>query len=71
MALDTRPEFHRAQLRPNYEGTLLAYSTGGQRSSRAVSLSGANALIALPPKESGGRVELGKGEMVEAILIDL
>jgi gephyrin len=49
---------------------LLAYSTGGQRSSRAISLSGANALIALPSKEDEGRLELGKGEMADAILID-
>ncbi|KAE9407266.1 hypothetical protein BT96DRAFT_914841 [Gymnopus androsaceus JB14] len=64
MPLDPRTEFHRVILRK-----LKAYSTGGQRSSRVASLSGANGLVILPQKEDGGKDEMDSGEMAEAIVI--
>lgn len=70
MRLDPRPEFHRVHVEPDSEGNLIAYSTGTQRSSRATSLSGANALIALPARQENGPVEMSTGEMAEALLID-
>lgn len=70
MRLDPRPEFHRAWVEPNVSMDLIAFSTGGQRSSRAPSLSGANALIALPARLAHGPPEILKGEVAEALLID-
>lgn len=70
MFLDPRPEFHRARVEPGDEGELVAYSTGGQRSSRAISLRSANALISLPAKETGGPEKVQKGQIVYALLID-
>ncbi|KAJ3987630.1 MoaB/Mog domain-containing protein [Lentinula detonsa] len=69
--LDPRTEFHRVILRSDLRegGKLKAYSTGGQRSSRVASLSGANGLLVLPQKVNGGKDELGSGEMAEAIVI--
>ena len=68
MRLDFRPEYHRVVIVSEHEG-LKAYSTGGQRSSRVSSLSGANGLIALPPKKDDGPVMLHAGETAEAVLI--
>lgn len=65
--LDPRPEYHRVSVRPTSEG-LSAYSTGGQRSSRTVSLAGANGLLELPAREEG-RKECAEGETVPCVLI--
>jgi gephyrin len=70
MLLDSRPEFHRVRIRANSQGVLVAHSTGGQRSSRATSLNGANGLVALPAKEEGGPEQIAAGEMADALLID-
>ncbi|KAF8827243.1 hypothetical protein HHX47_DHR5000952 [Lentinula edodes] len=71
MLLDPRTEFHRVILRSGLEEgwKLKAYSTGGQRSSRVASLSGANGLIILPQKGNGDKDELKNGETSEAIVI--
>ncbi|GAW06437.1 molybdenum cofactor biosynthesis protein [Lentinula edodes] len=71
MLLDPRTEFHRVILRSGLEEgwKLKAYSTGGQRSSRVASLSGANGLIILPQKGTGDKDELKNGETAEAIVI--
>lgn len=45
-----------------------AYSTGGQRSSRATSLCKANGLVVLPPVSAGKKC-LEVGEFAQAILI--
>jgi len=62
MALDPRTEFHRVIIRSSADG-LKAFSTGGQRSSRVASLSGANGLVILPPRahdsELPARLEVG------------
>ncbi|EJD01356.1 uncharacterized protein FOMMEDRAFT_147908 [Fomitiporia mediterranea MF3/22] len=68
MRLDPRTEFHRVVIGAGPDG-LLARSTGGQRSSRVASLSGANGLVVLPQKKEGGPAELKAGEIAEAILI--
>ncbi len=68
MHLDPRPEYHRVSLVSEYDG-LKAYSTGGQRSSRVTSLSGANGLVALPPLRDDGPVLLHAGEDAEVLLI--
>jgi gephyrin len=68
MPLDPRTEYHRVIIRSSRAG-LVAESTGGQRSSRVASLSGANGLVVLPPKKEGGPKELRESEMAEAILI--
>lgn len=71
MRLDPRPEFYRVRVWPDSTGMLTAHTTGGQRSSRATSLRGANALVALPSKdEMGVKGELLVGELADAILID-
>ena len=73
--LDSRAEYQRVQLRPtkSRQGpSLQAYSTGGQRSSRTVSLAGANGLLELPIRsEAVDKLEAGQevscviiGEMV-------
>jgi len=72
MPLDSREEFHRVVVYQEMaEGLnrLLATTTGGQRSSRVASLAGANALVHLPKKVSGGKDRLKKGEDAQAILI--
>ena len=69
MCLDPRPEFHRALLRAGDDGTIKAHSTGGQRSSRVASLSGANGLVALPPRTDQGPKELLSGSFVDAVVI--
>ena len=54
MQRDPRLEFHRVIIKVNLEtGSLEAYSTGGQRSSRVASLNGANGLVMLPPLRPG------------------
>ncbi|PFH50151.1 hypothetical protein AMATHDRAFT_75774 [Amanita thiersii Skay4041] len=60
MYLDPRVEFHRVVIKVDGEG-LKAYSTGGQRSSRVASLSGANGFVVLPSKSivPAGRLEAG------------
>ncbi|OCB87528.1 hypothetical protein A7U60_g5433 [Sanghuangporus baumii] len=68
MQLDARTEFHRVVISAGSNG-LKARSTGGQRSSRVASLSGANGLVILPQKKEGGGPELKAGELAEAILI--
>lgn len=65
--LDSRPEYHRVWLRPTSTG-LKAFSTGGQRSSRTVSLAGSNGLLELPPS-SGGDKERKEGEVVNCVVI--
>jgi len=59
-----RPEYQRAVVYWSGEH-LLAYPTGAQRSSRLLSLVGANALLRIPP----GTMELPAGTVVEAILL--
>ncbi|POY73341.1 hypothetical protein BMF94_3676 [Rhodotorula taiwanensis] len=65
--LDPRPEYHRVCVRPSASG-LSAYSTGGQRSSRTVSLAGANGLLELPAT-SEGKQGCDRGETVPCVLI--
>lgn len=69
MYLDPRPEFHRVVLRAGDDGTVKAYSTGGQRSSRVASLSGANGLVALPARTEQGPKEVLPGSFVSAVVI--
>lgn len=69
MRLDPRPEFHRVVLRTGDDGTIKAHSTGGQRSSRITSLSGANGLIALPARTEQGPKEVLSGNFVDAVVI--
>ncbi|RDB20116.1 Molybdenum cofactor synthesis protein cinnamon [Hypsizygus marmoreus] len=68
MALDSRTEFHRVIIRAG-RGGLQAFSTGGQRSSRVASLSGANGLVILPPKTPGSPTRLEAGARVDAVVI--
>ncbi|KAH8118420.1 hypothetical protein DFH11DRAFT_1839063 [Phellopilus nigrolimitatus] len=68
MRLDPRTEFHRVIISAGPDG-LRAKTTGGQRSSRVASLSGANGLVVLPQKQEGGPTELKSGEMADAVLI--
>ena len=62
-----RPEYHRAILIANEDGSgsVSAYSTGNQRSSRLLSMLSANALLFLP--QGPGTVEVGA--TVQALLI--
>ncbi|KXN89508.1 Gephyrin [Leucoagaricus sp. SymC.cos] len=68
MPLDPRTEFHRVVLRAEKDG-LNAYSTGGQRSSRVASLSGANGFVVLPPKTVDGPSKFEAGTEVEVVVI--
>ncbi|CCM01747.1 uncharacterized protein FIBRA_03813 [Fibroporia radiculosa] len=68
MRLDSRPEYHRVVIKASPSG-LYAYSTGGQRSSRVASLSGANGLVALPAKEADDPEQLQAGDIAEAVVI--
>lgn len=68
MNLDSRTEFHRLIIKSGKDG-FKAFSTGGQRSSRVGSLSGANGLAILPPKKVGSPTRLEAGTIVEAIVI--
>ncbi|KAJ7181579.1 MoaB/Mog domain-containing protein [Mycena crocata] len=67
MNLDARTEFHRVIVRADANG-LRAFSTGGQRSSRVASLSGANGLVVLPMRTSE-RSRLEVGDDAEAVMI--
>ncbi|KAF8207824.1 MoaB/Mog domain-containing protein [Mycena galopus ATCC 62051] len=67
MNLDPRTEFHRVAIRADAEG-LRAFSTGGQRSSRVASLSGANGFVVLPMKTQE-RSRLEVGAVVPSVLI--
>jgi gephyrin len=69
MPRDPRTEFHRVVVRAERGGGLVAYSTGGQRSSRVASLSGANGLVVLPGRKEGEAEEVAAGELVEAVII--
>lgn len=69
MRLDPRPEFHRVVLRAGNDGTIKAHSTGGQRSSRIASLSGANGLVSLPARTEQGPREVVPGSFVDAVVI--
>lgn len=74
MRLDPRPEFHRVWIEPDRDTQfggcgLIARSTGGQRSSRTVSLASANGLICLPSSKEPGAQDVKKGDVVEAILM--
>ncbi|GAA5915002.1 hypothetical protein JCM8208_005026 [Rhodotorula glutinis] len=67
--LDPRPEYHRVLVRPSRAtGTLQAFSTGGQRSSRTVSLAGANGLLELPAASEADGREKREGETVQCVL---
>ena len=68
MRLDSRTEFHRVSIVSTVQG-IQAHSTGGQRSSRATSLSGANGLVVLPQKSTVSQDQLKAGENADAILI--
>ncbi|KAF7321717.1 Molybdopterin molybdenumtransferase [Mycena kentingensis (nom. inval.)] len=69
MALDARTEFHRAVLRADVSnGVVYAESTGGQRSSRAASLAGANGFVVLPMRTEV-KPRLEAGEQAEAVVI--
>jgi len=65
---DPRPEYHRVHIRSTPHG-LMAYSTGGQRSSRVASLSGANGLVYVPPSTKEDKAPLPKGSTAQAIII--
>jgi len=68
MGLDPRTEFHRVIIRAG-KNYLTATSTGGQRSSRVASLSGANGLVVLHPRTENGPQRLEEGEFAEAVMI--
>lgn len=68
MNLDPRTEFHRVIIKAGHDG-LKAFSTGGQRSSRVASLSGANGLVILPPTTPSSPSRLEVGAKVPAIII--
>lgn len=67
MYLDPRTEFHRVVVSQGPNG-LVATSTGGQRSSRVASLSGANALVIVPPKTATSPLKLEVGSQAEAVI---
>lgn len=70
MRLDPRPEFHRVSIQPISEPPyLVARSTGGQRSSRTVSLAYANGLVCLPSSSEKDKKDVVAGDIVDAILI--
>jgi gephyrin len=68
MPLDPRPEFHRVLVMSTPTG-LEAHSTGGQRSSRTISLAGANGLVALPALKKGEKEVVEAGEQVNVVMI--
>ena len=67
--LDPRPEYHRVFISVTAKGGLLAVSTGGQRSSRVGSLTGANGLLCLPSSKDAGKQSIPKGEIVDALVL--
>lgn len=68
MDLDSRTHFHRVIIKVSNRG-LIATSTGGQRSSRVASLSGANGLVVLPQRQPDGPKTVDAGATVEVIVI--
>lgn len=68
MRLDPRTEFHRIIIKAGKTG-LTATSTGGQRSSRVASLSGANGLVVLPPRTANGPQSIEVDDFAEAVVI--
>lgn len=71
--LDPRPEYHRVHIKMQRDGKLVAYSTGGQRSSRIGSAARANGMLALPSKKDVGEKRgaygaIPQGEPVTAML---
>lgn len=68
MPLDPRVEFHRVIVKSTSQG-LQASSTGGQRSSRVASLSGANGLVQLPMLKENGPQRLEAGEFAQVVMI--
>ncbi|KAI9315877.1 hypothetical protein BX666DRAFT_2028118 [Dichotomocladium elegans] len=65
--LDPRPEYHRVRISVSHKG-LVAESTGGQRSSRILSLRQANGLLKLPA-QTENQTQLVKGTQVPCVLI--
>ncbi len=61
-----RTEFQRAVITRQSDGSLTASTTGGQQSSRLLSLQGANGLIILPH----GHGNFSAGSRVQAIILD-
>ena len=62
-----RPEYHRCRLQwDSKAGCFVAYSTGVQRSSRLLSMHGANAMLAVPK----GKGSIEAGSFLPAMLID-
>ena len=69
MRLDPRPEYHRCVLSWEQDSELpLARSTGGQRSSRLLSMHAANALMILPATTDDLQ-GLRQGDVVDALVI--
>ncbi|XP_064483737.1 gephyrin-like isoform X2 [Ornithodoros turicata] len=68
VALDPRPEYHRAMLTWSASPLPVASSTGNQRSSRLLSFVGCNALLALPACTTDCS-HLEAGSVVEALLL--
>mmetsp|Transcript_15187 Transcript_15187/g.26800 ORF Transcript_15187/g.26800 Transcript_15187/m.26800 type:complete len:583 (+) Transcript_15187:97-1845(+) len=65
-----RPEYHRVELSTDNNGSLLANSTGFQRSSALGSMLGATALLELPNRQqNGGSSVVHKGSVLPCILI--
>lgn len=62
-----RTEFQRVTITHQEDGTLLASTTGGQASSRLLSMRDANGLIILPD----GRGDFPAGSEVEALILDV
>ena len=60
-----RAEYHRVRLEAGNDGRVIAYSTGGQRSSRVGSLREAQGLLCLPARDG----TIGKGELLDALLM--
>lgn len=68
--LDPRPEYHRVSI--SQRGTsLVAESTGGQRSSRIGSMKGANGLLVLPSSKDVSTGILRAGFVLDAMLIGM
>lgn len=70
MRLDPREEFHRVVVSASQrQGSLIAITTGGQRSSRVASLCGANGLVHLPSLKNDGVTQIKRGEIAQAVMI--
>lgn len=66
--MDERPEYYRVALNCGEDGVSIAQSTGGQQSSRLMSMQNADALLVLPPKTEDQNM-LQSGTLVDAILL--